>query len=195
MDEPAVKGFELISVLRTVDEHLDGEQRARFEASLSEDFRRERDQLRPGGWYPIDWSEQLDRAFIAAHQVGEGKPAADLIEHFAGINARRNQTTVLKLLMRFLKPHSLVRVIPKLWRRYYNRGTVQVLELSKEDRRARLALLDFPYKRYMPTACVGWIKEAFVAMGIEDAEVRVLSYDPTGPARESYEFELRWGKR
>jgi len=195
MDEPGVKGFDLIAGLRMAASEFDPHQHERFESTLSEAFRREQADLKPGAWYPVAWSEELDRGYIAALGVEDGQPAADLIERYARTAARRNMNTVLRLVMRFLKPHSLVRVLPKFWKRYFNCGAVSLKELSKEEHRAVLALTGFPHKRYMAPACVGWIKEAFAMLGIADARVVAVGYDPDDPTPADCEFRIEWGRK
>ena len=192
MDEPAVKGFDLIANLLVAEKHLTAAQLERFSAELPDEFRQARGALKPGAWYPIAWSEAVDRGLIAAFGAPDGPEAAELIEHYAAVSADDNMGTVLKLVMRFLKPHSFVRVLPKFWKRYYNRGSVELVELDKTEQRAVLTISEFPYKRYMVPACIGWIKAGLARMGHEDARVSAPTYDPNRPPPEVCRIEIDW---
>lgn len=131
--EPQIKGlstrsvFQALTTLRgehvasEVVEHLIGQQNTREFGEA----------LHFGGvvastWYPLAWHAQLMRAI--RHVTGEGP---ELVWALGRQSTASDLSTVHKIFLGLLAPHTVLNISPRLFGSYYDTGAVEVMEARK----------------------------------------------------------------
>ncbi len=99
---------------------------------------------------------------------------------------------IIKLFMRyFISLDRLAKEVPKMWRKYYTVGKLEVLELNKEKKYMKLALRDFPCH---PTQCHQTLRGYFpsVLRMVVKGEVSCEETKCVHRGDEYHEYILRW---
>jgi hypothetical protein len=190
MPDEQFRGYGLISCVKWINEELESIEKERVLNALPDELHAEMGALKPGMWYPRAWFEAISCA--VADERGttiEEKFAA--VEELGLYLARDNQSSVLKLLMKFLTPATILNQLPKFWSKYYNSGVVTVVETG-EANSGCVELKGFTGVRYISPTVSAWVRAAYEAMGITDLEIREVNNAPEDETPKEFRWEFRW---
>lgn len=128
-----------------------------------------RDDIEAGQWYPLEWLKQIHQA---AQQVTGTGPELSYSLGYEGFV--RNLRGPHRFFVSFLRPGHIVRHAPRLFRLYYDRGEVRVLEQGPSLVRVRYeGCTDFDINMWQEQ--LGSIEAAMESSGAASPRQRVIS--------------------
>jgi len=191
MSDHEIKGFALQAGFRWVEQRFGAEKRRAFEQDMPPHFQQQLPWLRAQDWYPIAWIDALfNRIALEAGEDTEEKIA--LVKQGAAFISEENLTTVMKLLVKFLTPETVIRHFPKMWARYVRGPIALEAEVIAGSNRAVLTVTGFgPFRWFGPCVCA-WLETAYRLLGADDIQVREVLNDPADEHPSDFRWELEW---
>ena len=186
MSDRKYKGFGLMSCFRWIDENLDEEEKARVVATLPEACRAEMSSLKPQKWYPLQWFDILLRA-VADEKGTTLEEKFSVVGELAVYAAHDNQTTVIKLLMKFLTVNTFLKQLPKFWSKYFDSGVIEIIETTEENTGC-IQITDFSGVRYIEPIVSSWVRTAYEMLGVTSFEIKEV----INPLEEENPTDFRW---
>ena len=121
MDEVRVKGYALTRSWEWVEETFTDEQKEAAAAKLLPELRENLQRIDEGAWYPVAWNDSVMRA-VAETVADTPEEQFRAVGEMTAYAADKNLGTVMKLLVKFMKPETLLRQLGKFWLKYYQGG-------------------------------------------------------------------------
>jgi hypothetical protein len=179
------KGYGLIGQQRWVEAHSTPEELAQIKAGLPADFREAFDQVRPEVFYPIGWLNSLYvQTFAVKGLVTEPEREA-LVFEMSESAGRENLNSVLKLLIRFLKPATLLKKVSQFWPMYFHDCPTPEVTLHPDGHHASATVRGLTDMPYINQNLRSFIMLIFAAVGAQ-AEV---TYSRQG---DDHRWEVTW---
>jgi hypothetical protein len=190
MVEVRFKGFGLASALEWVDINLPGEDKTRVYDALSEEFRQESKNLDSARWYPVAWFDEITRAVasVSGDTEEERFTAVAVLTTFI---AKQNLSSVMKLLIKFLTPVTMMKQLPKIWMKYFDAENPPTSTVTA-DTEGYLEYMGSFGVRYLAPAVGAWVKEAFTMLGVSEIDVREVNNAPDEDNPKDFKWEIRW---
>jgi hypothetical protein len=179
------RGFGIIGHLCWLDTKVTPEEKQRVLAGLPDDLRRAMPTLDSGAWYPIEWLTALYDQGIALRGA-RTTAEREAVIHEMGVAARAfNRQAALSMLVRFLKPATLLKKLPQFWPKYYQGAAAPTIQVDRDGHRALLDLRGFTASPHIGANVKTFIRLIFEAVG-GDAEVQ---YTRDG---DDHHWDVRW---
>jgi hypothetical protein len=139
-----------------INEEMAQDERERLLSALPSEF--EMNTLKPGEWYPRAWFDTITSA-VADERGTTIEERFAAVEELVSFVVRDNQSSVWKLLMKFLTPTTILNQFPKFWSKYYSIGEVMVVQTG-EPNSGCLELKGITGARYLAPTVAAWIRAA-----------------------------------
>lgn len=190
--EVMAKGTGIRSSCDFIAARFGDETLAKIVGGLPADLREIWPELLSSVWYPARFHGALWSA-LAEEVIGPSQEARSRVFRELGRHvAEDNLSTVYRVLISLAWPDTLISMLPRLWRMYFDHVQVEV----KRERGAKhgqvtvSGLGEVPY--LSPVAC-GWLELAYAKVGARDFEVVELEWQEGHIASDRMVFLLSWG--
>ncbi len=139
--------------------------------------------------YPFSVFKMLTKEL--SNQVGtmDNQETALLYEHIAD----RSLSTVYKVFFRFTNPAFVIRNYPKLWKRFFTTGTVEVPLAESNHAMLRFVLPEI-FLDWLSPACYGYSKKAVEMAGGKALKVEKKAQTRLQNGLWEIFYELFWEK-
>ncbi len=138
-----------------------------------------------GGWYDAEALLSIIEDAASMEKISVDQAVSEI----ARANARQDLKTVYRPFLRVLSPRHVLKFLPRLWRQYFQFGSVVVLE--NELGSVELLTCDVP-GRFVPWVRGGWrgfLPETILASG--GKAPRIGSLEVRSAGSDSWEVRVR----
>lgn len=168
--DPQIKGLAFRSTLDAL-EALRGEAAVasvleRAPADVAERIRI--GEIVPTAWYPVPWYAAL----LAA--IGDEPDGDALLREIGRVSARADFTRVHRVLLRMLSPATIMKVVGRVYGRYFTRGRIVVVDAANGYLRVRWTDCQ-GFNRPMWLDAFGAATMLLELAGVRDLDVRLLA--------------------
>lgn len=170
---------------RYLIETLGVEEASKVIAGLQPDAAAEIQHARKGDWYPFETQRLLRAAIVSKIDSSDPEGVTYRLGRFT---AQWELSTFLKAMFSFLPLKTILTQSAALWGKYYNQGSMALVEFKKGY--ALLELSDFPCDPCFHLLTTSWMMVALETVGVENPEVQ-YSERKEGDCKV-LRFELHW---
>jgi hypothetical protein len=137
------------------------------------------------GWYPLDLYARLLR--VIDQRLGTGDRR--IVPHVCHFEAERDVPSVHRLLLKMVKPATIVEKMAELWPRYNSTG--RLIVSRRGDRAVDVTLVDWSPDDLLCAAVVAYSERALELAGARGVRIA----QPRCRARGAHNclFEIKWG--
>lgn len=139
------------------------------------------------GTYPFIAFKQMIQTLSTMLDDIEQKQTEQMYEYIAD----RSLNSLYKIFFSFSKPSFVISNYPKLWKRFFTCGEVNV-PVSKKEYAIVEFLLPEIFLDWLPPACFGYSKKAIEMAGGTDLHMELKEKKRSGDDCWHFVYELKW---
>ena len=137
--------------------------------------------------YPFSAFKAMTAALSGELGALENREIAKMYEYIAD----RSLNVLYKMFFRMTNPSFVISNYPKLWRRFFESGTVEVPLSEKGYARVRFLLPEI-FLDWLPPACLGYSKKAVEMAGGKNLMIKLENKSLSSENVWDIVYQLRW---
>lgn len=145
--------------------------------------------LKPAGWYPIGYYNEMTNSVIQTVGKGDGEAGKRALFELGNYTASTASNSFLKIFLKILTPSLFAKKLPELFRRDFTSGRLEV-ELSDGSISGRM--FDMPDFENGAPLCPGFASFPLETMGKKIGKLTVRDWSLTSRGVDGAGFELTW---
>lgn len=168
--EARIKGLAFSSSIGALEAIRGPEAVARVMERMPEELASaiRRGEVMPNGWYPIDW-------YAAFLEGVSGEPEGDeLLLEVGRVSTDHDFNRIHRILLRRLTPSTIMKVVGRVYGRYFTRGSIEVVESGRGYLRVRWVDCQ-GFNRPMWLDAFGAAQKILELSGARDLDVRLIA--------------------
>lgn len=143
-------------------------------------------------WYPTEIASALCLSFAKSGLGGQGAVLDDLFRRLGYFIAEENLSTLYKVILKFTTVNSMLVLLTRSWKMYFDDITVEVEPESEGPGTGTCRVKGLGDCHYISLIGAGWIEFGYRKVGAKYIEVKELNYrkDFTNP--DELIYKIRW---
>ncbi len=143
--------------------------------------------LLTGGSYPFSAFKEMMSTLTSELKTAKESEIAEIYEYIAD----QSLNTIHKIFFQFMSPSFLIQNYPRLWKMFFNTGTVKV-PLAEKEHAVLIFGLPEIFNDWLPPACLGYSKKAIEMSGGRNLTMRMSSAEKVSEDLWETVYELQW---
>ena len=189
----SVKGTGLVSSGHWIEQTYGPEVWQEILRSLSPEARSVFENALITNWYPVELLDETWTAFHDRCHPSNGRFQEVMMKQGVFI-AQENLSTIYDLLLMFVRtPQQLLKIMPRLWKTYFQGVAVEVEPLSSKQQQGRFRANGLKRLHHISPVACGWIEFAFMKIGVEEVQIAEETYLSGKTASDELAFQVSWG--
>lgn len=132
-------------------------------------------------WYPTVIADALYVSFVKSGLGGSGDELDKTLLRLGLYIAETNLSTLYKVVFYFVKPNTMLGLLPRMWKAYFDGITLEVEAGSEGPNTGTCRVKGLGDFRYISPVAGGWIDLAYRKVGARDVVVSELNYRQDSP--------------